>query len=158
MNFPVWASPSGYQVIANDCVVRLPFAVAVVSAGDVMEDIVVIGTAAKGVDCRIDESQGGTAVGDGLLIDQRKKSCPARCREAGATIVAAAGALVAGIVVGIRFHGNIRYVAHGVRSLIRGIGDASLPVRNGEAIIGRAAAAVRPRGFRLPGAACTVGG
>ena len=77
----VWATPSGHQVIANHRVVRFPLAVIVIPAGDVVEVAVVAGALADGIDRGVDKTKRRAAIGHGLLIDQREKSGPARCRE-----------------------------------------------------------------------------
>src|SRR5208337_5321584 len=138
--------------------VRLPMTVIVVTAGDVVEVAVVASALTNRVDRRVDKTKSQAAIGHGLLIDQREKSGPARCREAGASPASRARALVAKVVVEITFRRHVRDIAYRCGSSIARVGHPCLPARNGEAIVGGAAAAVCPRCFRLPGATGAIRG
>lgn len=103
---PIRTPPSGHQVIA---IHRRIFAVA--AAGDVVEIALVTRSDPNGIESRIEKPHGRFAVGCRLLVHRRGESRPLRSGVAGATVSSAARAVIAAILVGVRFRGDVRDVA-----------------------------------------------
>ena len=114
-----------------------------------------------GVDRWVEEADGWFAVGNQLLVDQGNIAGPHGRREAGAAVFVcrASGLIGADIKCKVRVCRHVGAVAKSSRTLVAGVNHPRefLPRWDCDSVRRDTAAAVRPGGFRLPGASRASG-
>src|SRR5579872_512361 len=148
------ATPSGDEVIAFDRVVT-----AVAAADDVVEIAVEGITDSDAVESRIDEAYSWLALSDKPFVNHSNEAGPLRRGKAGAAIAPAASAIVAAVLVGVGFGGDVRIVAQRGRAFVGGIDDAveGLILGNRYSVLVNRTGAAVPSSFRFPSPAGTSG-
>src|SRR5579872_6453256 len=148
------ATPSGDEVIAFDRVVT-----AVAAADDVVEIAVEGITDSDAVESRIDEAYSWLALSDKPFVNHSNEAGPLRRGKAGAAIASAASAIVAAVLVGVGFGGDVRIVAQRGRAFVGGIDDAvkGLILGNRYSVLVNRTGAAVPSSFRFPSPAGTSG-
>ena len=152
---PVRTAPARGQIVAGDG------RIAVAAARDVMKIGGIACAYTQCVNGRVNEAEQRVAIEERLLIGQSQVAGPHGRRKTGSAIVVrrAGGLVGADVKVKIRFRRHVRGIPIGLWIPV-GRGDHAgelLPRRNRNVVRRNAAAAVRPGGFRTPGAARAAG-
>src|SRR5579863_5576996 len=148
-------SPSGHQVVSLDSLKDLPdwrrAAIVILARGDIVESAGIRRACADGVNGGIQKANWAVSLFCGLLVDQRRKSCPPRGRETGSAPGGLACSKLTAEVVAVSLHGDVGDVAPDGRADIGGVGDACLPSGYGYAVGADPAARAVPGRLRKPG-------
>ena len=152
------AAPSCYQVIAGTGAIADGWIKIVCSGYYVVKVAGITGAIGEWIEQPIEQADRLIAIGERLLIHQGHVRRPARRGKTGARPASGTTSHIAVVVVEIGLHRDIGNIAIESRCLVRRVGNARLPGRNGDFVQTNAAAASIPCGFRGPRSACSIRG